>query len=592
MRNDVAFWLQQHCSVLPDTRLGAVLLRRGDALHLTAAWPTDQALPPAISQAATTALARGSLWAQPAPPGEDATPTPEFWIAQPLKASGLVVGAAVLVLAGRSALPAAAELTRLVESAERFGQVLGSPTTRKPSVPEDPSARVLELAAVAWGENRLGPSATAFTQALATRLGCDRVSLALKDGARTRLIAHSDGTVQAASSEHEADLLAAMDEAMDGQALIDWPLPDDAPPRIVAAHLHFARTHGLARVGTVPLVHRQAVVGALTLERSRDRAFDAPTLALLERLAAALAPWFSRLQAAEQPMHRRLAQGLGLVRGNDLPPQAGRRRLAGVAAAVLATAVLVWPTTREVKAPARLEGTLQRVLSAPQDGYLKQVKVRPGDTVARGDVLAALEGDDLQLERRQRLSEVEAAEAAAADAMAQHDRAQLAIQAAKAQALRSQLALLDQRIERAQVRAPFDAVVISGDLTQTLGAPVKKGDTLLTVAPSEGFRAIVDIEDADIAEVRTGQSGAMVLTAHPDQALPLHVERITPLAEARDGRNVFEVEVRLDADAQRLALRPGMQGYARLQLGRSFRARLWSQEVLAWLRLNTWRWMG
>lgn len=588
MRNDVAFWLQQHCSTLPGTRLGAVLLRRGDALHLTAAWPTDQALPPSISQLAANALARGSLLVQPAPSEDGAQATGELWIAQPLKASGLVVGAAVLALPGPREAPPPADLARLAESAERFGQVLGAPTTRKAATAEDPSAKVLELAAVAWSEDRLSASATAFTQALATRLACDRVSLALRDGARTRLIAHSDGAVQLGASEHEADLLAAMDESMDGQALIDWPLPDDAPPRIVAAHLHFARSHGLARVGSVPLVHRQTVVGALTLERGRDRPFDLSTVALLERLAGTLAPWFARLQDAERPWHRRLGRAFGMQEA----PRSGRRRLALAGGLVMAAAILAWPTTREVQAPARLEGTLQRVIAAPHDGFLKQVKARPGDKVAKGEVLAALEGEDLQLERRQRVAEVQAAEAAAADAMSQHDRPQLAIQAAKAQALRSQLALIDQRIERAQVRAPFDAVVISGDLTQTLGAPVKKGDTLLTLAPADGFRAIVDIEDADIADVHTGQIGAMVLTAHPDQALPLRVERITPLAEARGGHNVFEVEVHLEADAQRLALRPGMQGYARLKLGRSFRARLWSQELLAWLRLNTWRWVG
>jgi multidrug resistance efflux pump len=235
-----------------------------------------------------------------------------------------------------------------------------------------------------------------------------------------------------------------------------------------------------------------------------------------------------------------------------------------------------------------------RVLAAPGDGYLTQVMVRPGDAVAAGQVLVEFAGEDLQIERSRLQAELAGAQAAMGDAMSRHDRAQLAIHSAKSDELTAQLALADQRIERAQMKAPFDAVVIAGDLAQSLGAPVKKGEPLLTLAPSRGFRAIVEVEDADIGQVRRGQDGSMVLTAQPDRALPLRVQRITPLATQADGRNVFEIEVAIEGPAGLPLdeLRPGMRGIARLHTGELPLALAWTSDVTAWLRLAAWRWIG
>ena len=69
------------------------------------------------------------------------------------------------------------------------------------------------------------------------------------------------------------------------------------------------------------------------------------------------------------------------------------------------------------------------------------------------------------------------------------------------------------------------------------------------------------------------------------------VARITPLANPSNGRQVFEVEVALD-DPGAAALRPGMQGVARLRVGEQALALQWSRDVLAWLRLLAWRWWG
>ena len=57
---------------------------------------------------------------------------------------------------------------------------------------------------------------------------------------------------------------------------------------------------------------------------------------------------------------------------------------------------------------------------------------------------------------------------------------------------------------------------------------------------------------------------------------------------------MFEVEARLQpgADAGASALRPGLTGVARIEVGRQSRLRTLGSRVTEWLRLQWWRWNG
>ncbi|HET7863304.1 MAG TPA: HlyD family efflux transporter periplasmic adaptor subunit [Burkholderiaceae bacterium] len=591
MRLELESWLTQHCALGRNTALGAVLLRRDDALHVAACWPAGQTLPPRLAEVAAAAVSRQAAIATVARTTSQGEPLEV--IAHPLEASGVLVGAVVVVLRTPQPLPPAVR-TALAGNAQGFAHLLQAP--KAPSTPQAPDAasRVLDVLQVTFERRDWQGSATALAATLADHLSCSRVTLGFRQGIATRVAAVSDGAVVNPQRGLYLDTAAAMDEAIDDGSILLYPQPAGAAPRIVAAHARLAKRQGLGFICTVPLVDGQRVVGAMLLERTQALEFDASTLALLESVSRLAGPWLAVQRRAARPWHEQAAATLRHHWRALQAPGHGRYKLAALSLGVMLGALCWIPAQREVRGTARLEGTVQRVMAAPGDGYLKQVMVRPGDAVAAGQVLLEFAGEDLQIERSRLLAELAGAQAAAGDAMSKHDRAQLAIQGAKSDELAAQVALLDQRIERAQMKAPFDAVVIAGDLAQSLGAPVRKGDALLTLAPSEGFRAIVEVEDADIAQVRRGQTGSMVLTAQPGLALPLRVQRITPLATQVEGRNVFEIEVAIEAPAaaSMQELRPGMRGVARLHIGETPLALAWTRDVTAWLRLATWRWIG
>ena len=134
----------------------------------------------------------------------------------------------------------------------------------------------------------------------------------------------------------------------------------------------------------------------------------------------------------------------------------------------------------------------------------------------------------------------------------------------------------------------FDGVVIAGDLTQTLGAPVQRGETLLTIAPDQQFRLLIEADERDIADVHHGANGRLALGALIGRSLPFEVVRITPMATTRDGRNFFEVEGKFDASPA--DLRPGLQGVAKIEAGSRTAVWIWTHRFVDWLRLTVWSW--
>ena len=121
-----------------------------------------------------------------------------------------------------------------------------------------------------------------------------------------------------------------------------------------------------------------------------------------------------------------------------------------------------------------------------------------------------------------------------------------------------------------------------------VGAPVRRGDTLMVIAPHDRYRLIVEVDERDIADVKAGAAGRIALAALPAQPFSFQVQRLTPISATRDGRHFFEIEGKLDARVA--ALRPGLQGIARIDAeARPLASRVFGR-MLIWLRLRLWSW--
>ena len=437
------------------------------------------------------------------------------------------------------------------------------------------------------------PTASAASRVAATelaaKLNCERVAIGFIRRGRTRIasISHS-----AAFGENIAlirAIEAAMDEAVDQFALVLTPPPDDAI-LVTAAHDRLGAMNAPATVLTVPLLRAERAVGAITLERPVDRSFTERDVALAEGVAAILGPALTDKRRADRLLLLRAADsvraGFAAVLGRG---HLGLKlTLLAVAALGLAGAFVRADYT--VHAHARIAGTVQRAIVAPFDGFIREAPVRAGDVVKQGDLLAALDDRDLVLERLRWVTErqVHAAEYdQALSAAKRADVVRLQSQVAQADA---QIRLADEQLAHTRLTAPFDGLVVSGDLSQSIGAPVRRGDMLFEVAPLNDYRVEMKVPESQVADVNAGQSGELVVAALPDQVLALTVRQVTPVADAEDGQMTFRADAVLTG-AEPARLRPGMEGVAKIEAGRARVVWIWTRSFQHWLRLATWSWL-
>jgi multidrug resistance efflux pump len=228
-------------------------------------------------------------------------------------------------------------------------------------------------------------------------------------------------------------------------------------------------------------------------------------------------------------------------------------------------------------------------VTAPQEGFIAEVKVRPGEAVAAGQLLARLDDREIELERQRQASARDQAAARLRQASAERDAAAMALAAAEQRSAEAQLALTEARLARTRLAAPLAGLVVSGDWAQQIGGPVEAGKEMFEIAAGDGWRVVLHVPDSDIVRVRAGQQGLVRLAGLPQETHAFEVLRVTATASVQDGVNGFRVEARWLGEPPPLS--PGMQGVGKIEVGHAPLLVQWTRPSLNWLRLKLWRWM-
>ena len=450
------------------------------------------------------------------------------------------------------------------------------------------AASILEFQATLLSYDRFDEAVTAFATELALKLDFDRVSIGLVE----------HGLISVKAISHNADIqpryeayraiATAMDEAVEQAAVLSSADIASDIPRVLLAQKALARSTG-NHVLTIPLAKRNEIFGAMTFERIADAPLSREDMDACENISALLGPLVLMKWLESHPWYWRLKKDYASWFRRSLLDQHVVFKIAAYTLPVLLLAMLFIPVQYNVNAPARLEGSIQRALVAPENGFLQQAYIRPGDHVKAGQLLAELADQDLLLEKRKWESEFAQHQNEYGAALAKADRVELVVNQAKMEEARSQLELAEQKLSRSKLVAPFDGIIIKGDLRQSLGAPVQRGDVLLTIAPANQFRLMIEVDERDVSSIRPMQQGHIALVSLPDQALAFQVQRITPVAVAKNGRNFFEVEATLSYPPQP-QLRPGLEGVAKINAGQRSFIWIWTHRAFDALRMMFWSW--
>ena len=160
------------------------------------------------------------------------------------------------------------------------------------------------------------------------------------------------------------------------------------------------------------------------------------------------------------------------------------------------------------------------------------------------------------------------------------------VAASKIRKAQAQMDLYLYMIEQARILSPSTGTLVEGDLKRQLGAPVKTGDVLFEVTPLESLRAVLHVAEDQIVDVQVDQEGDLATASYPGQRIRFEVERISPIAEVVNQENIFKVRVRL-LDTP-VWMRPGMEGVAKIDLGKRSYVWIWTRKIVNWILMKLW----
>jgi RND family efflux transporter MFP subunit len=262
---------------------------------------------------------------------------------------------------------------------------------------------------------------------------------------------------------------------------------------------------------------------------------------------------------------------------SDQGPQQGadvvRVARRDIGSAVTATGVIKPRVGAEVRVGSRISGVVQRL------------RVRIGDAVAKGQLLAELDARDLLARRDQAAAALESARASLGYAQADLRRKrelgaaqiipandlELAERAATVaeQQLAEAAASLDYattQLGYARIHAPIAGVVasISTQEGETVAASFA-APTFVTLLDLDRLEVWAYVDETDIGRIRTGQTARFTVDTYPGQEFEGRVTAVYPQAEIRDNVVNYVTVVRFEPPRDR-TLRPEMTATVKIAL--------------------------
>lgn len=446
-----------------------------------------------------------------------------------------------------------------------------------------------EVFGAALDDHRFQSAALGTVTRLAQLADADRVSLGFTKFQRTRVVAVSHSAEFGKRMSLSLQVEAAMDEAVEQRAALTFP-PDPNEINVTRAQGELSHNHGPSAVLTVPFLVSDAFRGAVTFERKLDEPFTADEVALLDFAVSFVGPLLWEKKQNDKMLIFKMADTVGRQTGALLGPNHIGRKLAVITTIGLVVLFSTWTQPYRASADALVEGALERDLVAPFDGFVRQAPLRAGDQVHDGELVVAMDDRDLALERLRWSAERRQKAVEYGRAVGEQKRADAEIIRTEIAQADAQIKIIDAKLARARIVAPFDGVIVSGDQSQNIGGAVTRGDLLFELAPIDDYRIALKIDEARINEITVAQTGELVVTALPESSFPFEITKLTPVAIAEDGRNFFRAEAVLTDEARGLG--PGMQGVAKIDIDERLVIRNWTREIYDWGRLTLWKWFG
>ncbi len=311
----------------------------------------------------------------------------------------------------------------------------------------------------------------------------------------------------------------------------------------------------------------------------------------------------------KHPTQADIERAVGINTATDGAGPARRNWLLGGIGAAIVLLLIYWFTGGDRSTEYRMgavtqgdmtitvtaTGTLKPVnqvdVGAEISGLIAEVLVTFNEEVKKGEPIARLDTDQLEAQVvRGEASLVSArallaeAQATAAEAKTRRDRvanlaerrtlsqqeleiaeatyarSEAAVSNAEAQVTLAEAALkIDKsNLEKAIIRSPIDGIVLDRKIEpgQTVASSFQTPELFTLAEDLRRMQLHVDVDEADVGQVRTGQAASFTVDAYPNRTFEATVQSVRNAPRTVQGVVTYEAVLNVNNDD--LALRPGM----------------------------------
>ena len=453
-------------------------------------------------------------------------------------------------------------------------------------------------------------------------IGCERCSVLLLEGDRWRVMSISGQEVV----EKKSSMVKAMSAFVGAHAATELVLLSkkellaraesvngngngDLAPAIRRTDeidlAYFQLAHVVSAAVAPMLDADKQLVGAYFAESTTEGFFDSAAGSKEPASATRLTEWLAThtgksLRAAEDyhslpflSVTKRLRDTRRLLTG-----QKRRRTLlkAGVFSGLLA-ALLLYPKMDRIDGDCALTPMHRTAIVAEVPGRIERVLVREGDHVKEGDPIAQIDTHKLDLdleanrqERRRLNAEAERYRALGDEAAANVTSLQMAVADENEKKINADIA-------SATLRSRIAGVVVTKDLELHLGEYLQAGTAFAEVAALDAWEAQIDLHEKKIGlvekELAKGRPVPVSFVLYSQSSHTFHGkierhEQISSQAMSREKENVFLITLKnIEVPpALQSALRPGLTGRGKIELGRRPLIVIWTSRIWNWFQMR------
>ena len=218
---------------------------------------------------------------------------------------------------------------------------------------------------------------------------------------------------------------------------------------------------------------------------------------------------------------------------------------------------------------------LKKVYYSFGEGNIEKIHVEEGQQVKKGDLLLEISNEKLDIELAKKVAQKQKVVTEMMKFKIDQDIAQYKIKEKEKLSLDKEIELVEIKLKNSKVFSSFDGVVISKDLDDLIGKPVKFGDELIQVSSSKDLFVQFEVPEEDILEIKTGQEVKFKLFGMPTTSFSeqMKVESVageaTQLTE-QDPNKYFIAKARINT---------GLEGHGEIKAGMTGRGKIYADWV-------------